>query len=50
MDFAHFANLDTRRVGTPPTPLAPLVLFMAGAAVVLGLEALAGLDTDPSVR
>src|ERR1700674_4491068 len=46
MDPAHSANLDPRRVGTPPTPLAPLVLFTAGAAVALGLGALVGLRGD----
>jgi hypothetical protein len=49
MDLAHFANLDARRAGTPPTPLAPLVLCAAGLAVVLGLEALGGLGGDSLV-
>ena len=46
MDLANFANLDARRAGMPPTPLAPLVLFTTGAAVVLGLGALVGLRGD----
>lgn len=46
MDLAHSANLDAQRSGTPPTPLAPLLLFMVGAAVVLGLGALVGLRGD----
>jgi hypothetical protein len=49
MDLAHFANLDARRAGTPPTPLSPLVLFTVGAAVVLGLGALVGLRGDSLV-
>jgi hypothetical protein len=49
MDLAHSANLDARRSGTPPTPLAPLVLFTVGAAVVLGLGSLVGLRGDSLV-
>jgi hypothetical protein len=46
MDLAHSAKLDALGAGTPLTPLAPLVLFTAGAAVVLGLGALVGLRGD----
>src|SRR5712671_6090692 len=45
MDLAHSANLDAR-TAAPPPPLAPLVLFAVGAAVVLGLGALVGLRGD----
>lgn len=46
MDLAHFANPSVRPAETPRTPLTPLFLCTAGAAVVLGLGALSGLHGD----
>ena len=46
MDLAHSASPELRCGGTPPTPLAPLVLCTAGAAGLLGLGALAALRGD----
>lgn len=46
MDLVHVRHADARAVLAPRTPLTPVVLCTAGAAVVLGFGALFGLDGD----
>jgi hypothetical protein len=46
VDLAQFANSSVRPSETPRQPLTPLFLCATGAAVVLGIAALSGLDGE----